>query len=396
MNRDIKNKHLFTNSNCLSEKTFFDYIDNKQTVSERNTVEKHLLHCELCSDAMDGLELVKSRKKIAETHTAVSEKIYDAKKGGRIINLNFKTQLAVAASLLLLLGSVWFFKNNINNEKIVADKLEKPEPVSAPHVETPLPYPAENKQENNLNDNDIIKEETNKISRKEKKSGFSKNSQANVKNDNTQPETQFIAGSNQTDDIIITSNEGNNNTISAAPTATEGKINEEESAKKSYEKAAGKVKREDEFAKNKSTEPRSYSTKTALTQDAEGDLEIQALSISENKAKNIKEKLYSAVVEQMPAFPGGEKAMEKFIEKNLVYPASAKKNSMEGKVYATFVVEKDGTLSDIKLLRGINGCEDCDKEAIRVIKLMPSWNPGKQNGKLVRVQYNLPLKFALK
>jgi len=75
-------------------------------------------------------------------------------------------------------------------------------------------------------------------------------------------------------------------------------------------------------------------------------------------------------------------------------PAMAKDAGIKGKVYVTFVVDKDGSIADVKVLRGIGG--GCDEEAMRVVKGMPRWSPGKQRGKAVRVQYNLPINFILK
>lgn len=99
------------------------------------------------------------------------------------------------------------------------------------------------------------------------------------------------------------------------------------------------------------------------------------------------------VVEDMPMFPGGKEAMYKYLGENITYPSEAKKDSISGTVYVTYVVEKDGSVSNIRLLRGVR--EDLDNEAMRVIKEMPKWTPGKQRGKAVRVQYNLPIKFVL-
>lgn len=99
------------------------------------------------------------------------------------------------------------------------------------------------------------------------------------------------------------------------------------------------------------------------------------------------------VVEEMPIYPGGINAMYKYMGENIKYPESARKEGVSGRVYITFVVEKDGAVTDVKLIRGVD--ERLDKEALRVIKLMPKWKPGKQDGKVVRVQYNLPVKFTL-
>ncbi|MFW6019813.1 MAG: energy transducer TonB [Bacteroidales bacterium] len=104
------------------------------------------------------------------------------------------------------------------------------------------------------------------------------------------------------------------------------------------------------------------------------------------------EEIFS-VVEDAPQFPGGEKARVNFIKDNLEYPESARKNNVEGTIYITFVVEQDGSISEVELLRGIE--ESCNKEALKVVKSMPKWRPGKQRGKAVRVRFNMPIRFKL-
>jgi len=100
------------------------------------------------------------------------------------------------------------------------------------------------------------------------------------------------------------------------------------------------------------------------------------------------------VVEQQPEFPGGIEAMMKFIQKNMKYPAQARRMGTEGRVFIGFVVNNDGHITDVAPIKGISA--DCDKEAARVISMMPNWKPGKQNGRTVAVQYNLPVRFTLK
>ncbi len=102
--------------------------------------------------------------------------------------------------------------------------------------------------------------------------------------------------------------------------------------------------------------------------------------------------IYSSV-DEFPEFPGGTNAMMNFLSSNLKYPESAKNNKQQGKVFISFVVEKDGGITDVKVMRGV--CEDIDAEAIRVVKSMPKWKPGKQEGKPVRVHYTLPITFKL-
>jgi len=99
------------------------------------------------------------------------------------------------------------------------------------------------------------------------------------------------------------------------------------------------------------------------------------------------------VVESMPSFPGGMGELMKFLSQNINYPTLAKESGIQGRVFINFVVEPNGKISNVKVLRGIGG--GCDEEAVRVVKSMPKWSPGKQRGKPVRVSYNLPVKFTL-
>ena len=99
------------------------------------------------------------------------------------------------------------------------------------------------------------------------------------------------------------------------------------------------------------------------------------------------------IVEEMPQFPGGENALMEYVSKNVVYPEEAKEKEIQGRVFIGFVVEKDGSIGEVKVLRGIGG--GCDEEAVRVIKGMPKWKPGLQKGKPVRVSYQIPIYFKL-
>lgn len=99
------------------------------------------------------------------------------------------------------------------------------------------------------------------------------------------------------------------------------------------------------------------------------------------------------VVESMPEFPGGQAKMLEFIATNIKYPPMARESGIQGRVFVNFVVEPDGSVSGVTILRGIGG--GCDEEAIRVIQSMPKWTPGRQRGKAVRVSFNLPVRFTL-
>ncbi|WP_167607336.1 energy transducer TonB [Maribellus sediminis] len=105
-----------------------------------------------------------------------------------------------------------------------------------------------------------------------------------------------------------------------------------------------------------------------------------------------KEKVYDKV-EIMPEYPGGQEALLKFISENVKYPENAIKNEIQGKVFVNFIIDESGAVTKVKVLRGVD--DDIDKEAVRVIKLLEKWTPGKEKGKAVKVKYTLPINFAL-
>jgi protein TonB len=99
-------------------------------------------------------------------------------------------------------------------------------------------------------------------------------------------------------------------------------------------------------------------------------------------------------VDEPAEFPGGMADLKKFIEDNLVYPETAKANEIKGRCYLQFIVSKEGNISNVKVVRGVADCPECDKEAVRVVKLMPKWIPGKVNGEPVHSTFNLPVRFG--
>lgn len=99
------------------------------------------------------------------------------------------------------------------------------------------------------------------------------------------------------------------------------------------------------------------------------------------------------VVEQMPTYPGGQEALFEYLQKHIKYPVIAEENGIQGRVIVTFVVEKDGSITDITVVKSVD--PSLDKEAKRVIGTMPHWIPGKQNGSSVRVKFTVPVTFRL-
>ena len=99
------------------------------------------------------------------------------------------------------------------------------------------------------------------------------------------------------------------------------------------------------------------------------------------------------IVEEMPEFPGGAAKMMEYVQKNIKYPMMARESDIQGRVFVNFVVEPDGSITNVTVMRGIGG--GCDEEAVRVVQSFPTWKPGKQRGSAVRVNYTIPIIFKL-
>ncbi len=155
------------------------------------------------------------------------------------------------------------------------------------------------------------------------------------------------------------------------------------------------VKEEDELK----TQDELMDTKTAIGSfDVQGNDEtggeiLKAKEvIAQPEPKEEENKVFD-VVEQMPEFPGGQAALMEYLSKNVKYPVVAQENGVQGRVVVSFVVERDGSVTDVQVVKSVD--PSLDREAVRVISSMPKWIPGKQNGQAVRVKYNVPVSFRL-
>ena len=117
------------------------------------------------------------------------------------------------------------------------------------------------------------------------------------------------------------------------------------------------------------------------------------ISFAQENSNKIPREIFTTV-QQMPEFPGGKEALNKFIAKNLRYPKSAYSKSIEGRVVARFIVETDGSISNAEIVNSVS--PDCDEETLRVINKMPKWNPGRHNGVAAACYYTLPISFKLR
>ena len=124
------------------------------------------------------------------------------------------------------------------------------------------------------------------------------------------------------------------------------------------------------------------------------DVEVVIAAPVEAPVEEEEEEVVFVVVETMPEFPGGQQALFKYLSENVKYPVIAQENGIQGRVICQFVVNKDGSIVEVEVVRS-GGDASLDKEAVRVSKSMPKWKPGKQRGKAVRVKYTVPVNFRL-
>ena len=155
-------------------------------------------------------------------------------------------------------------------------------------------------------------------------------------------------------------------------------------------------------------QPVEVPKQTTQIQVVEDDVEVEDVEINaevdqnevieeyvapEVEEEEVVEAEIFTIVEEMPDFPGGVAKLQEYLIKNIKYPQMARESGIQGRVFVNFVVEPDGHVSNVNVMRSLGG--GCDEEAIRVVKAMPKWKPGKQRGKPVRVSYILPVNFKL-
>jgi len=386
---NTKSSAIFTPSGCLTGDALMLFVSGSLKGIEFTKAEQHIANCPLCTDAADGLRMWLKETKPEETSrldfadTPGSDlsgqkpfvRFHSNKSSGKqanefhartvVLNERIKQRLhthsiieasenrripykpfvwlAAAASLVILIGSfyvVWI-QNQIDKQRLDKQRAE---------------------------------------------------------------EMAMLESAASSDTIVVVIPDGR-------PVLAENK-NKEESVRGSFHVLADNVI-EDEAVLNQddlstTSKPGEVSEILPVEEIAAMKEDVKVASVQKTSSvpagKNAKSVTKSAiieaedaevltVVEEMPSFPGGDTERNKFLAENIVYPRQAAENGLQGTVYISFIVNSDGKITDAKILRGIGG--GCDEEALRVVKLMPDWKPGRQNGKTVRTLFNMPVYFKL-
>ena len=378
---------LFTPSGCLTDETLNLFVSGSMEGPELGMAEEHIAGCPLCADAADGLRLWLEanpsiygisenqdspapepdgeqpfghsyRLRLDGSKPALFEertnslnnhiqqrlqeyKLLEPEPGKRLLYKPF-AWLAAAAMLVLFIGGsyVLWIHNQLDNQKL-AQKLKMDSPLRYDISDT-LPFPpSESKSVLTIVYN--------------RKKGVQ-----------TPPVLAII-----TEEV---SRAASNDVLVKSSTTDDVEFSEYRHMKKSDS-------REDES--------NTYTDSRANPVPA-----VRHGGAAMKKEDPDETGTILTYVKEMPSFPGGDSERLKFLSKNIRYPQQASENGVHGTVFVSFVVKKDGSLDDVKILQGIgNGC---DEEAIRVVKKMPRWNPGYQNGKKVAVLFHMNIDFRLK
>lgn len=444
MSEDLNHK-LYSSTDCIPEQTMFDYIDNKLSPKEQHAVEKHMLDCGLCADAMEGLRMVKDRSRIAAIHQRVSV-LMAAPAEKKVVKINYyRITASIAAGIALLIGSMLVFNFLITNkEQDVAEmkelkntnedsfsKNKAAETESAPlHEEMPPPPPAaaipvtrdhaaalseneraEEKVSQELNVHAARKPNAPDNIALEGKGAIAAGSTTTITTADQQniQADYAVKDEVQEDSSFREFAKDRNDSKSKTAENSSGKFyektTEESIVMKSLSKDAIEQTQLKKEEKNSKTDLEQKVPALGETESiaayAPGEFAISAnRNVIKADSVSVKQNApgyYNVTLVDQPAqFPGGETEMLKFIQKNFNYGSANYKEQdiKSNKIFVEFVVTKTGEIRDVKVKKGINPL--LDKEAIRVIKSMPRWTAAKKDGKAVDMIMVFPIKLEFK
>jgi protein TonB len=405
-------------------------------------VERHIKECPLCSDAVEGLAMVNESKResaIQDIHQRISQQAGGMRTGGPgfLRRTNAFRYVAAVAALVILVGSVYWYQKSIgdNTQFIAATEQEDNQEEN---IEKQMRQEKEIENEKTVV-SDMSDQQENKAKEQKapapsepeirKQSGRFKNKEAQ---DNV---NQSLAATRQTDakdamsseketiaDAIITKDESEQESgeedVSLNSKKVQSPSQPEEITSIGYAQKTKRVKkseiRDSETVTNKKSKTHSPPQPEEVEiSAAENDVSDSAtvnvdtdvvsgpsfaLSTDDysvfKQEETVEEKVF-VIVEEMPEFKekNGMEAFRQYIVEHIEYPKEVQDKKIEGKVYVQFIVNKNGNVEDVEVIRGVHPL--LDKEAVRVIKSSPAWKPGKQRGEPVNVQFVFPIEFSL-
>ncbi|MCD4677151.1 MAG: TonB family protein [Desulfobacula sp.] len=385
---------VFTQSGCLSLDGLKKYHDSLLTPEELKTAQKHIDQCNLCSDALEGFELINDDEKYTRIISEVNRNIYDRirqkrKHPGIVRGISDRTfYMAVAATTVILLGISYLFYNSTYNSEPVLGDLQ--ETVAEEENMVGMEMAETTEEDITSPEEERLVKKPPKSEEKITKSDVPEKSKAPLKGTGTQEENSFGAGPEE--DIVDAIVE--DKIIDEIPVTSLAEEHVEDNIVNSgagYAAAPEAKEMELQDKQLREAELEESVVGAVMSRDKKGKAKNHSKGVRTEMAN---EEMVFTIVEQMPKFPGGEEALQAFLSENLRYPVEAREAEVSGKVFISFLISKKGKVKNVEVLRGIG--YGCDKEAIRVVEEMPRWIPGRQRGKAVSVQFVLPIEFKLR
>lgn len=346
-------ENMFEPSGCLTREAFEALVNHQLPAEARALADEHVVLCPFCSDALEGFSSQKEEFAVLMDKTDDGYAVMVAKTQSKASNRRlWLISVSAAASVLMLVG-LFIFLNQPQPKMQVAQSTPKTEHQDKSEPERLII------SENSVKEKQPVPETKTKPS----KSAIHY----------TPPEVSKGENKSRADELAVlpktAAPEAAQDTYEERPVLADAVI-EDKKDKGSYKEEAEK----------------SMASGMTTSKRMAGSSAVRKVSADEAE-------MPLAFAEQMPQFPGGTDAMMKFISSSLVYPKTAAEMGISGKVMLQFEVDRKGKIKNIRVIRGIGG--GCDEEAVRVVGLMPRWNPGKQNGTAVSVYFTLPIQFSL-
>lgn len=421
MNTDKQTYHLFTPSGCLKPEAMKQYLSSSLSQKDKDRVQHHLDSCELCQDALEGLELLSDKDKldaiVSEINQNLRQNLQMRQSSKKIKITNRVFYYSAAASIIILVGLLFNFNGILKQDLKQLDTSDEIELIEKDIPQKPIAKnsePIKEKKETYEKKAEIIKpkpekkrvEKTKSAKQSEAKSGSAKNDQLSLKESHEIIKTseQKVATSEVAETASLDeldSDETFPNIASIQPIeyylaevivldhqpkedlSTENGIQTNYAPKMSLRAISS------EKSKGKATNEKTLDGLAFQNEDMDESAPINEIQKKDNQTPDH----FFQMVDKMAEFPGGFDALKNYLSEHLEYPKPAKEQNTSGRVVLTFIVNEDGTVSDITVQQGIG--EACDREAIRVIESMPEWKAAVQDGHPVKVRFTLPIYFKL-
>ena len=374
---------LFTHSGCLSSEALMQFVAGSLPAADLQKAKNHIQSCPLCADAADGLRLWlqdRTDQQSAASGTPAMPGTHAGKQEPIPVDISGTTSAALFSSRVDALNS------NIQ-QRVQAHKREEKSNAKG-GIQKPLTWLAAAASILLF----IAAGYILWMQQMDDKAMIAQQQRENIPNTVTAygempspPAAQVILTVKYTGKkgahlppVVSIDHDTPSATVAAGVNITKGSSPVEEPEYAETKPGPESELYREEYGKHRSVRNTVVKNTGGATRQPDADEEANAVFMN---------------VQEMPSFPGGDAARKKYLARNLRYPNQAAEDGIQGTVYVSFVVKTNGSLSDIKIIKGIGG--GCDQEALRVVKKMPAWNPGYQNGRKVAVLFNMPVYFRL-